>query len=177
MSPACPLPSSSNALADELSCATSSLSPTVHPPLARIATFSSSFFAWLSFLLSFFSWYAMPPLLAATIKRDLALTDDEVANSNIVAGVTSLIVRLIAGPLCDRIGPVSIVLFHPVNWPKRADDDCILRSARSATSSSARSFSRPSPAALPVQPATQPVSTSFASSWASLELHSCHVRL
>ncbi|CDR35887.1 RHTO0S01e09428g1_1 [Rhodotorula toruloides] len=68
------------------------------------------FFAWLSFLLSFFSWYAMPPLLAATIKRDLALTDDEVANSNIVAGVTSLIVRLIAGPLCDRIGPRYVLV-------------------------------------------------------------------
>uniref|UniRef100_A0A0K3C6Y1 BY PROTMAP: gi/647394654/emb/CDR35887.1/ RHTO0S01e09428g1_1 [Rhodosporidium toruloides] n=1 Tax=Rhodotorula toruloides TaxID=5286 RepID=A0A0K3C6Y1_RHOTO len=68
------------------------------------------FFAWLSFLLSFLSWYAMPPLLNATIKRDLDLSDDEVANSNIIAGVASLIVRLIAGPLCDRFGPRYVLV-------------------------------------------------------------------
>jgi len=52
------------------------------------------------------SWYAMPPLLNATIKKDLGLTDNEVANSTILGGVASLLVRLIAGPLCDRFGPV-----------------------------------------------------------------------
>jgi NNP family nitrate/nitrite transporter-like MFS transporter len=32
----------------------------------------------------------------------------QVANSNIIAGVASLLVRLVAGPLCDRFGPVSL---------------------------------------------------------------------
>ncbi|GAA5991737.1 hypothetical protein JCM5350_000590 [Sporobolomyces pararoseus] len=62
------------------------------------------FFAWLSFLLSFMSWYAMPPLLNVTIKRDMNLTEGEIQNSNIIAGVASLLVRLVAGPLCDRFG-------------------------------------------------------------------------
>ncbi|GAA5850891.1 hypothetical protein JCM9279_006230 [Rhodotorula babjevae] len=68
------------------------------------------FFAWLSFLLSFMSWYAMPPLLNATIKQDLGLTDNEVANSTILGGVASLLVRLIAGPLCDRFGPRYVLI-------------------------------------------------------------------
>ncbi|GAA5923100.1 uncharacterized protein JCM15063_003534 [Sporobolomyces koalae] len=68
------------------------------------------FFAWLSFLLSFLSWYAMPPLLNVTIKRDMNLTDGEVANSNIIAGVASLLVRLVAGPLCDRFGPRYVLV-------------------------------------------------------------------
>ncbi|GAA5828243.1 hypothetical protein JCM11251_002655 [Rhodosporidiobolus azoricus] len=68
------------------------------------------FFAWLSFLLSFLSWYSMPPLLNQTIKNDLNLTDAEVQNSNIIAGVASLIVRLIAGPLCDRFGPRYVLV-------------------------------------------------------------------
>ncbi|GAA6058543.1 hypothetical protein JCM10212_006982 [Sporobolomyces blumeae] len=68
------------------------------------------FFAWLSFLLSFMSWYAMPPLLNVTIKRDMNLTDGEVANSNIIAGVASLLVRLVAGPLCDRFGPRYVLV-------------------------------------------------------------------
>ncbi|GAA6012641.1 hypothetical protein JCM11491_005465 [Sporobolomyces phaffii] len=68
------------------------------------------FFAWLSFLLSFMSWYAMPPLLNVTIKRDMNLTDGQVANSNIIAGVASLLVRLVAGPLCDRYGPRYVLV-------------------------------------------------------------------
>ncbi|GAA5877159.1 hypothetical protein JCM16303_006186 [Sporobolomyces ruberrimus] len=68
------------------------------------------FFAWLSFLLSFLSWYAMPPLLNVTIKGDMKLTDGEVANSNIIAGVASLLVRLVAGPLCDRFGPRYVLV-------------------------------------------------------------------
>ncbi|GAA5846592.1 hypothetical protein JCM5353_008714 [Sporobolomyces roseus] len=68
------------------------------------------FFAWLSFLLSFLSWYAMPPLLNVTIKRDMNLTDGEIANSNIIAGVASLLVRLVAGPLCDRFGPRYVLV-------------------------------------------------------------------
>ncbi|GAA5862499.1 hypothetical protein JCM1840_004203 [Sporobolomyces johnsonii] len=68
------------------------------------------FFAWLSFLLSFLSWYAMPPLLNITIRADLNLTSNEIANSNIIAGVASLLVRLVAGPLCDKFGPRYVLV-------------------------------------------------------------------
>ncbi|KAF7122610.1 hypothetical protein CNMCM5793_000635 [Aspergillus hiratsukae] len=63
------------------------------------------FFSWLGFLVAFLSWYAFPPLLSVTIKKDLHMTQDQVANSNIVALLGTLLMRFIAGPLCDRFGP------------------------------------------------------------------------
>jgi len=39
------------------------------------------------------------------IKKDLKLSTNEIANSNIIALVATLLVRLIAGPACDRFGP------------------------------------------------------------------------
>ncbi|OQE41229.1 hypothetical protein PENCOP_c005G08584 [Penicillium coprophilum] len=63
------------------------------------------FFSWLGFMVAFLSWYAFPPLLSVTIKKDLKMTQDDVANSNIVALLATLLVRFVAGPLCDRYGP------------------------------------------------------------------------
>jgi len=63
------------------------------------------FFSWFGFMIAFWSWYAFPPLLHDVIKKDLALTSDQVANSNIIALVATLLVRLVAGPACDRFGP------------------------------------------------------------------------
>ncbi|CAI7632344.1 unnamed protein product [Penicillium bialowiezense] len=63
------------------------------------------FFSWLGFMVAFLSWYAFPPLLTVTIKKDLHMTQQDVANSNIVALLATLVVRFIAGPLCDRYGP------------------------------------------------------------------------
>ncbi|KAJ5351444.1 hypothetical protein N7452_000418 [Penicillium brevicompactum] len=63
------------------------------------------FFSWLGFMVAFLSWYAFPPLLTVTIKQDLHMTQQDVANSNIVALLATLVVRFIAGPLCDRYGP------------------------------------------------------------------------
>ncbi|KAF9252101.1 hypothetical protein DTO006G1_2848 [Penicillium roqueforti] len=63
------------------------------------------FFSWLGFMVAFLSWYAFPPLLNVTIKKDLKMTQEDVANSNIVALLATLLVRFVAGPLCDRYGP------------------------------------------------------------------------
>ncbi|KAL6237120.1 hypothetical protein BDW75DRAFT_228930 [Aspergillus navahoensis] len=63
------------------------------------------FFSWIGFLVAFLSWYAFPPLLSVTIKKDLHMSQDDVANSNIVALVGTFMMRFIAGPLCDRFGP------------------------------------------------------------------------
>ncbi|KAL4929158.1 MFS transporter [Aspergillus undulatus] len=63
------------------------------------------FFSWLGFLVAFLSWYAFPPLLSVTIKQDLKMSQDDVANSNIVALLGTFVMRFIAGPLCDRFGP------------------------------------------------------------------------
>jgi NNP family nitrate/nitrite transporter-like MFS transporter len=63
------------------------------------------FFAWWGFMIAFWSWYAFPPLLTLTIKKDLKLTQTDIANSNIIALTATLLVRLVAGLSCDRFGP------------------------------------------------------------------------
>lgn len=49
--------------------------------------------------------YAFPPLLSDVIAKDLHLSTTEISNSNIIALVATLLVRLVAGPACDRFGP------------------------------------------------------------------------
>jgi NNP family nitrate/nitrite transporter-like MFS transporter len=49
--------------------------------------------------------YAFPPLLTRSIKEDLNLQQTDIANSNIAALTGTLVVRFVAGPLCDRFGP------------------------------------------------------------------------
>jgi NNP family nitrate/nitrite transporter-like MFS transporter len=63
------------------------------------------FFSWWGFFIAFWSWYAFPPLLVRTIRQDLSLSQTDVANSNIAALTGTLVVRFLAGPLCDRFGP------------------------------------------------------------------------
>lgn len=43
--------------------------------------------------------------MTITIAKDLKLTRNEIANSNIIALTATLLVRLVAGPACDRYGP------------------------------------------------------------------------
>lgn len=54
--------------------------------------------------LTFFSRYTFPPLLTVTIKKDLNLSNAQVANSNIVSLVATLLLRFATGPLCDQFG-------------------------------------------------------------------------
>ncbi|GAM83252.1 hypothetical protein ANO11243_012380 [Dothideomycetidae sp. 11243] len=64
------------------------------------------FFSWFSFFVAFWSWYAFPPLLSDVIAGDLKVSKTNVvANSNVIALTATLVVRLIAGPCCDRYGP------------------------------------------------------------------------
>ncbi|KAL8715835.1 MAG: hypothetical protein Q9220_000502 [cf. Caloplaca sp. 1 TL-2023] len=63
------------------------------------------FFSWFGFMIAFWSWYAFPPLLTDTIAGDLGLKQTDIANSNIIALVATLLVRLVAGPACDTFGP------------------------------------------------------------------------
>ncbi|KAL8840750.1 MAG: hypothetical protein Q9170_001188 [Blastenia crenularia] len=62
-------------------------------------------FSWFGFMIAFWSWYAFPPLLTVTIAKDLKLSQTDIANSNIIALTATLLVRLVAGPACDRFGP------------------------------------------------------------------------
>nr|AAQ04819.1 putative nitrate transporter [Tuber borchii] len=63
------------------------------------------FFCTFGFMIAFLSWYAFPPLMGKTIKKDLHLSQTEVANSNVLALTATLVVRFLIGPLCDRFGP------------------------------------------------------------------------
>ncbi|KAK5096087.1 hypothetical protein LTR70_001497 [Exophiala xenobiotica] len=63
------------------------------------------FFSWFGFFIAFWSWYAFPPLLTVTIAKDLNMSTTDVLNSNIVALVATLLVRVAAGPACDKFGP------------------------------------------------------------------------
>lgn len=65
------------------------------------------FFSWFGFMIAFWSWYAFPPLLSDVVAKDLKpnLSKHEIANSNIIALTATLLVRLVAGPACDRFGP------------------------------------------------------------------------
>lgn len=49
--------------------------------------------------------YAFPPLLHEVIAADVGMSDNQIAISNIIALVATLLVRLVAGTACDRFGP------------------------------------------------------------------------
>lgn len=67
--------------------------------LVRILTFLSLINANV-----FICRYTFPPLLTVTIKKDLHLSTAQIANSNIVSLSSTLLIRFIAGPLCDLFG-------------------------------------------------------------------------
>lgn len=65
--------------------------------------------SWLAFFVAFLSWFAFSPLIPDAIKTDLKLTSEEVGNSNVVSLCSTLIVRVISGPLVDRYGPRKVM--------------------------------------------------------------------
>lgn len=75
----------------------------------RLLDFSSTpmrafHMAWLAFFLCFFGWFGIAPLMPI-IRDELHLTKQQVGNSAIAAVAITILVRLLVGWLCDRIGP------------------------------------------------------------------------
>ncbi|KAG1691143.1 hypothetical protein DVH05_027218 [Phytophthora capsici] len=64
-------------------------------------------FSWLSFFVAFFGWFSIPPLMP-TIKKQLQLTPSQVSNSNIVSVASTIMGRIIAGPMCDQFGARTV---------------------------------------------------------------------
>ncbi|KAG3019165.1 hypothetical protein PC121_g11373 [Phytophthora cactorum] len=64
-------------------------------------------YSWLSFFIAFFGWFSIPPIMP-TIKKQLKLTEDQVSNTNIVSLASTILGRLIVGPLCDHYGARTI---------------------------------------------------------------------
>src|SRR6516164_4099149 len=59
---------------------------------------------WLAFFLCFFGWFGLAPLMPV-IRDELHLTKEQIGNSAIAAVAITVLVRLLIGWLCDRIGP------------------------------------------------------------------------
>lgn len=60
--------------------------------------------AWLAFFLCFFGWFGIAPLMPV-IRAELHLTKQQIGNSAIAAVAMTILVRVLMGWLCDRIGP------------------------------------------------------------------------
>ncbi|KAL3964032.1 hypothetical protein ACCO45_001036 [Purpureocillium lilacinum] len=76
--------------------------PVLNPVNVYGRVFSSR--GWASCSASGLGEYTFPPLLTVTIKQDLHLSPTEVANSNIISLCATLLLRFVAGPLCDMFG-------------------------------------------------------------------------
>ena len=59
---------------------------------------------WMAFFLCFFGWFGLAPLMPV-IRAELHLTKEQVGNSAIAAVAITILVRILMGWLCDRIGP------------------------------------------------------------------------
>lgn len=59
---------------------------------------------WLSFLVCFFAWFAIAPLMSI-VREEFHLTRSQIGNIIIASVSITIIARLLVGWLCDRIGP------------------------------------------------------------------------
>jgi MFS transporter, NNP family, nitrate/nitrite transporter len=59
---------------------------------------------WLAFFLCFFGWFGLAPLMPV-IRDELHLTKAQIGDSAIAAVAITVVVRMLIGWLCDRIGP------------------------------------------------------------------------
>lgn len=59
---------------------------------------------WLSFMICFFAWFAIAPLMAV-VRDEFHLTKSQIGNIIIASVSITIVARLLVGWLCDRIGP------------------------------------------------------------------------
>ena len=60
--------------------------------------------AWFGFFCAFFIWFAIAPLLPV-VKDTLGITKQDIWTSNICSVASTVLLRFINGPLCDKYGP------------------------------------------------------------------------
>jgi NNP family nitrate/nitrite transporter-like MFS transporter len=60
--------------------------------------------SWFAFLMCFFAWFGIAPLMNQ-VRAELHLTPAQVGNTIIASVAITVLARLLAGWLCDRIGP------------------------------------------------------------------------
>ena len=70
--------------------------------------------AWFSYFNAFVVWFAIAPLLPE-IKKTLNLDRNTIWTSNIVSVASTIVMRIVVGPACDKFGPriiTSLVLIY-----------------------------------------------------------------
>jgi len=70
--------------------------------------------AWFGYFITFIVWFAIAPLLPE-IKKSLNLSNNEIWTSNIVSVASTIVMRILVGPGCDKFGPrilFSIALIY-----------------------------------------------------------------
>jgi hypothetical protein len=60
-------------------------------------------FAWISFFMAFFNWFAITPLLSE-VQTSLRLSTREIWVSSIFGVAGSAVTRILMGPICDKYG-------------------------------------------------------------------------
>lgn len=60
--------------------------------------------SWFAFHICFFGWFGIAPLMAI-VREDLSLSQTQIGNTIIASVAITVIVRLLIGLLCDRLGP------------------------------------------------------------------------
>ena len=60
--------------------------------------------SWIAFFLCFFGWFGIAPLMPI-IRDELHLNKAQIGNSVIASVSITILVRMVIGWLCDRIGP------------------------------------------------------------------------
>ncbi|WP_280538982.1 MFS transporter [Chromohalobacter sp. 11-W] len=60
--------------------------------------------SWFAFHVCFFGWFGIAPLMAV-VREDLDLSKTQIGNTIIASVAITVLVRLVIGLLCDKIGP------------------------------------------------------------------------
>lgn len=69
----------------------------------RSAPMRAFHLSWIAFFLCFIAWFGVAPLMAV-IRDDLKLTKAQIGNAVIASVAITILARIVAGWLCDRMG-------------------------------------------------------------------------
>ena len=59
--------------------------------------------SWFGFCLAFTSWFAFAPLMPS-VRKDIQLTPEQINTANIASVASTIIFRVMVGPMCDKFG-------------------------------------------------------------------------
>ena len=66
--------------------------------------------SWISFFMSFLCWFAFAPLMS-TVRTEFGMTPRQVYVVGVASVASTVFARILAGPLCDKLGPKRCQVF------------------------------------------------------------------